>query len=40
MTTEERIKKVIAEILSQKTGREIKVRGLSSDDLMRMAKER
>ena len=26
MTTEERIKKVIAEILSQKTGREIKVK--------------
>ena len=37
MTTEERIKNAIAAILSRRYG--IKIRGLSADDLMRMAKE-
>lgn len=38
MTTEERIKNAIAVILSRRYG--IKVRGLSAEDVMKMAKER
>ena len=38
MTTEERIKNAIAVILSRRYG--VRVRGLSAEDLMKMAKER
>lgn len=38
MTTEERIKNAIAVILSRRYG--IKIRGLSAEDVMKMAKER
>jgi len=38
MTTEERIKNAIAVILSRRYG--VKIRGLSSEDLMKMAKEK
>ena len=38
METEERIKNAIAVILSRRYG--VKVRGLSAEDLMKMAKER
>lgn len=37
MTTEERIKNAIAVILSRRYG--IKIRGLSAEDVMKMAKE-
>ena len=38
METEERIKNAIAVILSRRYG--VRVRGLSAEDLMKMAKER
>ena len=36
----EQLLATISMILSQKTGREIKVRGLSAEDMMKMVKER